>query len=161
MVKPASALVNAVLDPVLAKRAGLSVALIEAWPEIAGGRLSQMSCPLKIEWPRRAPGDDDFRPGRLVVAASGAAGLHVQHQTGEIIGRVNAFMGFAAIDRVKIVQKQVAPPAEPARPNRRPLTKAERARIDALAEGFDDEALRESVRRFGRNVLAERGNSRA
>lgn len=158
MAKSAANLVNAILDPVLARRAGLSLSLVDAWPEIAGSRIADKCCPLKIDWPRRAHHDDPFQPGVLVVAADGAAALHIQHQTGEIIGRVNAFMGFDAICRIKLVQKQIATPApEPRRV--RALTEAEKARIDALAAAFDDEKLREAVRRFGRNVVAQSGNA--
>ena len=155
MAKPASSLVNAILDPVLAKRAGLSIALVESWPEIVGARVAELSCPIRINWPRRAHQDDPFEPGVLVIAAEGAGALHVQHQTGEILSRVNAFMGFAAVARIRIVQKQIAQPAPPPKP-RRPLTEAETAKVDRLADGFEDDRLRESVRRFGRSVLSEK-----
>lgn len=155
MAKPAARLVNAVLDPVLAKRAGLSLALVDAWPEIAGARIADCSCPLKINWPRRAHEDDPFEPGVLVVAADAMAALHIQHQSGEIVSRINAFMGFQAIACVKLVQKTVTPAPPPER-RARPLTDAEKGRIDALANDFDDEGLREAVRRLGRSVIAER-----
>lgn len=155
MAKPAARLVNAVLDPVLAKRAGLSLALVDAWPEIAGAGVAECSCPLKINWPRRAHEDDPFRPGVLVVAADAAAALHIQHQSGEIVARINAFMGFQAIGRVKLVQKTVSPAPAPER-RTRPLTEAETDRIDSLADEFHDDRLREAVRRLGRSVLAEK-----
>lgn len=157
MAKSAANLVNAVLDPVLAKRAGLSLALIDAWPEIAGAQIAEASCPLKIDWPRRRHEDDAFEPGVLVVAAEAMAALHIQHQTGEIVGRVNAFMGFDAICRVRLVQKQLAEPPKPRR-KARPLTAAETDRIERLAQGFDDAGLRDAVRRLGRSVLSEKAS---
>ena len=39
------------------------------------------------------------------------AALHLQHETGEIIDRVNAFLGFNAIGRIRIVQKPVRRPS--------------------------------------------------
>lgn len=155
MAKSAANLVNAVLDPVLAKRAGLSLALIDAWPEIAGARVAEASCPLKIDWPRRRHEDDAFEPGVLVVATEAMAALHIQHQTGEIVGRINAFMGFDAICRVRLVQKQFAEPPRP-RGKARPLTADEAERIERLADGFDDAGLRDAVRRLGRSVLSEK-----
>ena len=156
MAKSAAHLVNAILDPVLAKRAGLSLSLVDAWPEIAGAHVSDTSCPLKINWPRRAHADDPFEPGVLVVAAEAMAALHIQHQAGEIVGRINAFMGFEAICRIKLVQKQVTP-AAPAPRHVRSLTPEEQRRIDGLAAGFEDEGLRDAIRRLGRSVLAEKG----
>ncbi len=159
MAKSASSLVNGVLDPVLAKRAGLSIALVDAWPEIAGVRTAKLSCPLRIDWPRRKR-DDAFEPGVLVVAANGSAALYLQHESAEIIGRVNAFMGFAAIARVRIVQRTVGAAPAPKRVEPRPLTDDEKARIDDLAEAFEDEALARSIRRLGENVLRERRTER-
>lgn len=156
MAKPAARLVNAVLDPVLAKRAGLSLSLVDAWREIAGARLAEASCPLKIDWPRRAHRDDPFEPGVLVVAAEAAAALHIQHQGDEIVARINAFMGFEAIGRIKLVQKRLTVEAPAPRPAR-PLSAEQRGRIEALAAEFDDEGLRQAVRRLGRSVIAERG----
>ncbi|MBO6639409.1 MAG: DUF721 domain-containing protein [Roseitalea sp.] len=155
MAKSAANLVNAVLDPVLAKRAGLSLALIDAWPEIAGAPIAEASCPLKIDWPRRRREDDAFEPGVLVVAAEAMAALHIQHQTGEIVARINAFMGFDAVCRIKLVQKQLAEPPKTRR-EPRPLSAAETDRIDRLADGFDDAGLRDAVRRLGRSVLSEK-----
>ena len=155
MAKSAASLVNAVLDPVLAKRAGLSLSLVDAWPEIAGARLAETSCPLKIDWPRRAHRDDPFEPGVLVVAADAMAALHIQHQGDEIVARINVFMGFEAIGRIRLVQKQVAAPA-PTPKRARALGNAEHRRIDNLADGFEDEGLREAVRRLGCSVLRER-----
>ena len=108
---PISDLATAILDPVLRKRAGISIGLVQSWEEIAGPRLAHRSRPEKIQWPRRAHEDDPFEPATLVIACEGAAALYLQHETGEIIGRVNAFLGFAAIGRIRIVQKPVSPVA--------------------------------------------------
>ena len=89
-------------DPVLRKRAGVSIGLVQSWDEIAGAKLARSSRPEKIVWPRRLHEEDPFEPATLVIACEGAAALHLQHETGEIIGRVNAFLGFAAIGRIKI-----------------------------------------------------------
>ena len=51
--------------------------------------------------------DDPFEPAVLVIACEGVAALHLQHETGEIISRINAFFGFNAIGRIRIVQKPV------------------------------------------------------
>ncbi|MFZ2100565.1 MAG: DciA family protein, partial [Oricola sp.] len=98
-------LVSTVLDPVLAQRAGMTSALLSAWPQIVPTMLSETTRPHKINWPRRASEDDPFKPAVLIVAAEGMAALHLQHQTGEIIQRVNAFFGFQAVERLQIVQK--------------------------------------------------------
>lgn len=144
-------LVSDVLDPVLAKRAGMTSALMSSWPEIVPPSLAGTTRPQKINWPRRASEDDPFKPATLIVAAEGMAALHLQHQTGEIIQRVNAFFGFQAVERLQLVQKPVAPIRKPPR-RKAPVSPADAKRIDALTENIEDEGLREALARLGRNV---------
>ena len=108
---PVADLAVALLDPVLRKRAGMTIGLVQSWEEIVGERLSATTRPEKIAWPRRMHENDPFEPATLIIACEGFSAVHVQHETGEIIARVNAFLGFAAVGRIKIVQKQVAAPA--------------------------------------------------
>ena len=84
---PVSDLASEILDPVLRKRAGISIGLVQSWDEIAGPRLAGHTRPEKIVWPRRMQEDDPFEPATLIIACEGFAALHVQHETGEIIGR--------------------------------------------------------------------------
>jgi hypothetical protein len=151
---PVSDLASALLDPVLRRRAGLSVDLVQSWPEIVGERLASRTRPEKIAWPRRLHEDDPFEPATLVIACEGPAALHVQHETGEIISRANSFLGFAAIGRVKIVQKPVSPATPSRKKALRPLAEAERRRIESLTSGIDDPGLRESLERLGASILA-------
>ncbi|TIU24954.1 MAG: DUF721 domain-containing protein, partial [Mesorhizobium sp.] len=94
---PVSDLATEILDPVLRKRAGISIGLVQSWEEIAGPRLASHSRPEKIQWPRRLHEDDPFEPAMLIIACEGMAALHLQHEAGEVINRVNAFLGFNAI----------------------------------------------------------------
>ncbi|MCT8991456.1 DciA family protein [Chelativorans sp. SCAU2101] len=153
---PVSDLASEILDPVLRRRAGLSVALVQSWPEIVGERLADRTQPEKIAWPRRRSEDEPFEPATLVIACEGPAALYVQHETAEIISRANSFLGFAAIGRIKIVQKPVARrPAE--RPKSvRTLSQDERERLDRLTEGIEEEGLRDSLKRLGESLLASR-----
>lgn len=151
-----SDLISGVLDPVLQRRAGMTVGLVQSWEEIAGPRLARVSRPEKIAWPRRLREDDPFEPAVLIVACEGSMALHLQHETGEIIARVNAFLGFAAVARIRIVQKPVAPSTGALRPRRRALDPSEQRRIAGAVAAIDDEGLRESLARLGRSILAER-----
>lgn len=148
-----SDLATAILDPVLRKRTGMSIALIQSWPEIVGARLADRSRPEKIQWPRRRGGGDPFEPAVLVIACAGAAALHLQHETSEIIARVNVFLGFQAIGRIRIVQKPVLAGRAPPRPRPRPLTPPETARLGSIVQEIEDVDLRASLRRLGETIL--------
>lgn len=151
-----SDLATAILDPVLRRRAGISIGLVQSWEEIVGPRLARASRPEKIQWPRRMGDDDPFEPAVLVVACEGAAALHLQHETGEIIGRVNAFLGFSAIGRIRIVQKPVASAPAAPRPAPRALSTEEKTRLAGTVGKIEDDGLRASLERLGASVVATR-----
>ncbi len=152
---PIADLAGAILDPVLRKRTGISVGLVQSWEEIVGPRLALTSRPEKIQWPRRMHEDDPFEPATLVIACSGPAALHLQHETGEIIGRVNSFLGFNAIGRIRIVQKPVST-AGVSRPRLRKLTEAEQSRVAGTVGGIEDEGLKASLEKLGAAIVASR-----
>lgn len=154
MARSAAAYINRILDPIMAKRAGVSLALMNAWSEIVGTDVASMSLPLKVKWPNQLAHEDIFKPGTLMIAAEGMAALHIQHQTGEIIDKVNAFMGYQAIDHVRLTQK----PVEVRKPKKqkRPITQSEKRKIKRLAESIEDIGLKNALERFGQNVLREK-----
>ncbi len=148
-----SDIVTAIIDPVLRKRAGMSVSLIQSWEEIAGERLAETTRPEKINWPRRASDDDPFEPATLVVACEGFAAIALQHETSELIARVNAFLGFAAIGRIRIVQKPVRIEEAPRRPPLRNLTDREEQTLEERLSGIEDDGLRAALARLGHGVM--------
>lgn len=144
-----------ILDPVLRKRAGITIELVQSWEEVVGPALGEQSRPLKLLWPRRAHEDDPFQPATLIIACQGFTAMRIQHETGEIINRVNAFLGFAAVGRIKIEQKPVALPM----PKRRELPKvdaATAAKISHSVENIEDDSLRDALQRLGQSIHAEK-----
>ena len=152
---PVSDLVSGVLDPVLAKRAGISTSLLQAWDEIVGDRLAELSRPEQIKWNRRASEEDPFEPATLTVACEAMAALHIQHETTEIIARINAFLGYSAIGRIKIVQKPVQQ-EKMSKPELRTVSDEEKRQIADRVSGIKDDELRKSLERLGKKVAASR-----
>jgi len=153
---PVSDLASEILDPILRKRAGISIGLVQSWEEIAGPRLASHTRPEKIVWPRRMQEDDPFQPATLIMACEGFAALRVQHENGEIIARINSFLGFNAIGRIKIVQKPVQSAGPKPKPRLRPLSADEESRIVGVVGGVEDEGLRGSLERLGRTILGSK-----
>jgi hypothetical protein len=149
--QPVADIATAILDPMLRRRAGLSVALVQSWEEIAGPRLAGLTRPEKIVWPRRRDEGDPHEPATLVVACSGAAAMRLQHETAELLGRVNAFLGYGAVGRVRILQKPIDD-AAPRRLAPRPLSPEEEQRIGSLTRGVDDDGLRDALARLGAGI---------
>ncbi|PRX02612.1 UNVERIFIED_ORG: hypothetical protein BCL66_12710 [Martelella mediterranea] len=148
---------NSLIDPILARRSGISTALLGAWDEIAGETYADFSRPEKITWPKRPSESEDggFRPGCLTIACEGARVLFLTHAQGELIHRVNGFFGFSAIDRIKVVQKPVQPPGGH-RKKPPELSPAEARDLEARLAGIESEKLRAAIMRLGAGVMSEK-----
>ena len=105
--RPVSDLMAKVLDPVMERRAGMRMDLIAAWEDMVGANYATTTRPLKLQWPRQRDEGDPFEPATLVIACEPSIALFLQHETGPIIARVNAYFGFAAVGRVQLKQQQV------------------------------------------------------
>ena len=140
---------------------GFSTAtLITDWAAIAGTDLAAYSVPERLKWPHRperteedaaptARRDAKARQGAtLVLRVDGARALDVQYKAGQIIERINAYFGYAAVAQLRIVQAPVgaAPSALPpvARKAAEPLTQE----VAHVA----DPGLRDALARLGANV---------
>ena len=147
-----SELVARVLDPVTARRGFATADLVAAWPEIVGRRIAEGTRPQKIVWPR---GDDTGMDGGVLhLAVDGPRAVLIQHEVDQIVERVNAFLGYAAVARVRLIQAPVAGPAETPAP--RPLDPEGEARLSDAVAGVEDDGLRDALARLGRGVLAGR-----
>lgn len=131
----------------------MTLDLIAAWEEIAGPDFATCTRPEKIRWPRRASELDAFEPATLILACDGAKAVFLQHESGELLARLNLFFGFEAIARIKIVQKPVRPPHRP-EPPRVDLTAAEEKRLGDRLRAIADPELRHRLEKFGRGVIA-------
>lgn len=143
------------LDPLLRKRAGLNIELMENWPQLVGEDIAQTTLPLKIIWSRRATNDEKFKPATLVVACEGYAAMRLTHESGEILQRINAFFGYIAIDRLKIEQRQVR--LEDKKPEKKQmLTDSDRQAVHHLTDAIEDKALRHSLSELGFAIFSDK-----
>lgn len=145
---------NGIIDPVLAKRAGISTALLGSWDEIAGEEFADCIRPEKIAWPRRDEGPDNggYQAGVLTIACEGARALFLTHAQGELIARINSFFGFYAIRQIRIVQKPVSQQTVRRRPLQ-PLRGEAARKLSDMMDGIESDALKKAVERLGTAVL--------
>ena len=137
------------LDAQFGRGAG---ALEPRWREIVGDRLARVTRPQKLT---KGKGD---QPGVLELRVAGAAALLVQHQSEEILSRVNLFLGQDAVSRLRIAQGPVKPLAEPAqRPKtvRKPPPLPAAAEAELAASIADaPEELKAALARLGRAAMS-------
>jgi len=137
------------LDAKFGRGAG---ALEPRWREIVGDRLARVTRPQKLTKGRGGAG------GVLELRVAGAAALLVQHQSEDILQRVNLFLGPGSVDRLRIAQGPIMPLTDaPKKPARRsappPLPAHQEAELKAsVAEAPD--GLKTSLERLGRAVLS-------
>jgi len=136
------------LDARLGRGAG---ALEPRWREIVGERLARVTRPQKLTRGR------DGKGGTLELRVAGPAALLVQHQSEEILQRVNLFLGPGSVEKLRIAQGPVKPLADaPAPPRRRtvqpPLPASVEAELKAAVEPAPD-PLKGPLERLGRAVL--------
>ena len=144
------------LDAKFGRGAG---ALEPRWREIVGDQLARVTRPQKLTKGRGGAG------GTLELRVAGPAALLVQHQSADILGRVNLFLGPGAVDKLRIAQGPVKPLATPAA-----STRGARRRIDPLDAEAEAElaksveaapdALKAALARLGRAVLSEEAKSK-
>jgi hypothetical protein len=132
---------------------GTSVVRLRAdWPAIVGPQLARSTQPEALLPSRH--GKSGGRTLRLKV--SGAAALEVQHQTAQLIERVNAHLGHRAIDDIRLVQGVIVqPPVRrvPVRPDPATLSA-----MEARVADVKDPELRAALARLGARVgMSRRG----
>jgi hypothetical protein len=130
-------------------------ALEARWREIVGDRLARVTRPQKLSKGRGGAG------GVLELRVAGPAALLVQHQSEDILQRVNLFLGAGAVDKLRIAQGPVKPLADtaasPARKSKvAPLPAAAEAELKAAIADAPD-TVRVSLERLGRAVLSRDG----
>ena len=150
-----SELVGKILDPITARRGFAKAELLAAWPAIVGPAYASWTAPEKIVWPRATVESGDV-PGVLILRVDGPRSIFVQHEAPQIIERVNAFLGYAAVGQIRIVQGPVQTEATAAPEALPPLTAEASAELDGALAGVADDGLRAALDRLGRGVLATR-----
>ena len=146
--KPLRELLGKVVGETFTRQGFASAELVTRWTEIVGPEISAHSEPIRIQWPRPAPGEER-RPGALILRVEGPAAIEIQHLANVVCERINGFLGWRAIDRIALRQaplrrasRKPAPTADP----------AAAARIAASLPQIADEGLRQALARLGAAV---------
>ncbi|AXS39522.1 DciA family protein [Breoghania sp. L-A4] len=157
--RPLADLIGPAIEAACRKRGFATADLIANWPDIVGDRYAETTQPDTLSWPRRREGASDgaVEPATLVVRTDGPTGLYLAHELPQVVERINMFFGWAAVGRIKIVQKPLTRKKRRAPTVPRPLDAAEQARLDGTIAGVENEKLHDALARLGRAVLSKRG----
>jgi hypothetical protein len=147
--RPLGELVAGVLAPVADRRGYALANLRAAWAEVVGQRYADCTEPERIDWPR---GGEKGTGGVLRVRADGPRAVLLQHELGQLVERVNGFIGYSAVRGIRLVQ---GPVARRARKPGEPAT-VDEARLAGAVATVADEPLKAALSRLGRGVFAKR-----
>ena len=149
-----------VLEPVLARKTGMKLDLVQSWGELAGVDYATTTRPEKIDWPRQRQEDDPFEPGVLVVACEPSVALFFQHEQPQIIERVNLFFGFEAIKRLKILQKPVLQTGDmnTVKPNET-LSPKDQSKLSDILGQIEDPEIRAKLAKLGSGIYRRKKNT--
>lgn len=157
-------LVGKAMTPVCRKRGFASVDIIAAWADIVGDRYGGRVQPDRLIWPRQPELSDPeapSQPATLVVHTDGATAMMLSHDSAQLIERINMFYGWAAVGRIKILQRPVLAKRPQPRKALRALTVTEEEKLEKSLEGLENGRLREALKKLGAQVIARNASQLA
>lgn len=155
--KPVGTFVPKLVRETCRRRGFVNVDIVLRWREIVGDALAAQTWPLRIEWPRRQETilrpDGTEAPGthrtRLVVGSAPAKALDVEYAKGQIIDRVNGYLGYRAATELAAAPDYTAMPED-----RKPAG----TRPDWAPDAAED-PLAAALARLGRSVAGRNGKT--
>lgn len=156
-LRPLADLIEPTLGTALAAQGFTGHEIVSSWPDLVGERLGGASRPVKVDWPRRRPGETGrSEPATLVIRVESAFALELQHMAPLVIERINAVYGWRCIGKLVLKQGPVGREARRARPAP-PIPTAEDCRRVAVATApVAEDGLRAALTRLGHAVAAGR-----
>ncbi|MEA2780083.1 MAG: hypothetical protein QOK29_1627 [Rhodospirillaceae bacterium] len=121
--------------------------LIAEWPAVVGEEIARQSAPLKLSFPR-----GERRGGTLTLRVIGAFAIELQHLAPQLIERINNYLGYAAVTRLKLEQGRLPRRRKPGLLQPAPLVPKEEAALATTLTGIGDTGLREALDALGRAV---------
>jgi hypothetical protein len=157
--QPLQSLLEECLEPSLRAKGFASSAIHLHWGEIVGAQLAPWSEPVSLRWAPRPPGADPAKAkdgATLTIKIEGAFALDLQHQTPQIINRINGFFGWRCVEKLVLKQGPVRKIAPAARRSK-PVLSVEGSRaLDQLLTDVENPELKAALARLGVGVMGKR-----
>ena len=150
--RPLADLVDAAIDPVLARQGFGESQIVLYWEDIVGERLAASSEPLALKWPPRGAARTGHAPATLVIRVESGFALELQHLAATVTERVNGYLGFACIDRLALRQGPLTRQNAAKRPRRTPSPDAIAAAASMVCD-IGEAPLRAALERLGAHII--------
>lgn len=152
---PIGAQVLGVARTAFARRGFAEAHILAHWPEIVGSGLAGFSSPEKLVFPRvSGEGAKARRQGAtLVLRVDGPVAVEIRHLEPQIVERINAYYGYGAVQRLKLVQGPLPPKPRPPTRQIRALKPEERQALAQDLESIEEPALKKALEKLGERVI--------
>ncbi|MGB0906477.1 MAG: DUF721 domain-containing protein [Maricaulaceae bacterium] len=135
-----------IVKPFAAKFGTGITPIVQSWPEIIGRRFAKISRPSKLS------GKKNERV--LTIEAAAPVGALILASSGQILQRLNTFLGHDTVKHLKITQESAsASDRAPMKTPIRALTPDEEIALQSSLENISDDGLRSALENFGRKML--------
>jgi hypothetical protein len=152
---PIGAQVLGVARAAFVKRGFAEAHILAHWPDIVGGGLAEYCAPEKLVFPKVS--GEEARARRqgatLVLRVDGPVAVEIRHLEPQIVERINAYYGYGAVERLKLVQGPLPPKPRPRYRQIRPLKPEERQTLAQGLESIEEPALKQALEKLGERVL--------
>ena len=148
--------VNPLLRQLLGNNGMLFLELLSSWEQIIGKELSAYCLPQNIVFKK-----DERTDGCLSISVlSGAFAMEIQQNEGIILQKINAFFGYNAVGKIRIIQnsnpEDFLQAKKPYGKVKKTIVSAEEeAYITELIKDISDEKLRHTLENLGKAVFSE------
>ncbi len=131
----------------LGQRSLAEQSLILDWPSIAGGDIARICTPQGISFQRR----DRRLDGTLALRVHSGQATRLQHLEPQLIERINGYLGYRAIARLRLLAGAASAPGDRESPPAAPADVEQRDQ-KPTGEPIADPALRAALARLGHAV---------
>ena len=134
---------------ILGKRGFSNVDLIARWADVVGENFADAVKPDKITYPRgeRANGTLHVR------VQSGAFAILLEHQKNVILDRINTFLGYDAVNSIKIQQDAQIELKTPDKAIQKILTSEQEEILQERVKDITDENLKKTLYEIGKKLF--------
>ncbi len=138
------ALLPRLTRPAFKRRSPAGAALMADWPAVVGPALAAVTTPKRLG------------NGTLVIGCAGPVAMELTHLAPQLIGRINAHLGQAAVERLRFAQQATSPAAGPSARRAAAEPVALPPRVQEAVAAVPSGELREALEKLARGVYRNR-----
>jgi hypothetical protein len=138
------ALLPRLTRPAFKRRSPAGAALMADWPAVVGPALAAVTTPKRLG------------NGTLVIGCAGPVAMELTHLAPQLIGRINAHLGHAAVERLRFVQQASSAATGPSARRTAAEPVALPPRVQEAVAAVPGGELREALEKLARGVYRNR-----